>query len=147
MFCVIRNTLFFFILILPAPLPPSSFPSLLSLPTAGPCSELSAHPSFSRHLPLSPQSLPSSPFCASCFSFPSPSSSSPGWAAHFLQDMSASLTTTTPRLPFPLSLANKGSCKCMHVLHSPSVLLHLNGNLNFYPGFVFFILSWYFSFR
>lgn len=60
----------------PAPLLPSSFPSLLSLPAADPYPKLTAHPSFSRHTPLPPQSSLSSPFCAFCFSCPSPSSSS-----------------------------------------------------------------------
>lgn len=68
-FSIIRSSSFFFNLTLPAPLHPSSFPSLLSLPTADPYPELTAHPSFSRHAPLPPQSSLSSPFCAFCFCF------------------------------------------------------------------------------
>lgn len=80
-FCLITRSLFFHFN------PPSCTPSFLvpiSVFAAGPYPQLSAHPSFSHHPSLPPQSLPSSPFCASCFSFPSTSSSSsPGLSSTF----------------------------------------------------------------
>lgn len=102
------------------PIPPLS-------PFSGPYPKLSSHP------PLPPQSLPSSPFCASWFSFPSPS---PGLSSSF--PVRYVCLPKTPRPLFPPHLLTTGAanmanfqccvqgCKCMRLFHSPLVRFHLN---------------------